>query len=219
VFVCVCGWGGHIGGMDNNSPFVFCVDLDGVVGKYHEAFRGYVARYKNLDPAQLPEATNWDFALSGWPISGRDEYLELHARAVEEGMFASMEPIENVSEVLWRLSDDDIWIRVVTHRLLIKGSHAQVVSDTVGWLQQDVGGRPMVPYRDLCFVAEKPDVGGHLYVDDAPHNITNLRASGINAVVFDQPYNQHLDGDRVTNWLSLEQYVRSAAQKHYEQQS
>ena len=38
------------------------------------------------------------------------------------------------------------------------------------WLDQ-VG----IPYRDLCFLGRKPEVEADAYVDDAPHNVAELR--------------------------------------------
>ena len=113
-----------------------------------------------------------------------------------------MPPIEGVTDALWRLSDAGIHIRVITHRLYVNWGHASAVADTVGWLDKH-----RIPYRDICFLGNKPDVGADVYIDDGPHNIIQLRAAGFNAIVFDQPYNQDLDGPRVKDWAELEEMV------------
>ena len=46
------------------------------------------------------------------------------------------------------------------------------------------------------------------FVDDAPHQIEDLRAAGHTAIVFDQPYNRHLPDPRATNWFEVEELVR-----------
>jgi len=74
--------------------------------------------------------------------------------------------------------------------------------DTVEWLD-----RARIPYRDLCFVGAKRDVGADAYIDDGPHNIENLRAAGRTAIVFEQPYNRHLGGLRAKNWNQVEEIV------------
>lgn len=117
-----------------------------------------------------------------------------------------MDPIEGVADALWRLSDAGIWIRVITHRLYVNWGHADAVADTVSWLDNQ-----RIPYRDLCFLGNKPDVGADVYIDDAPHNIVNLRGAGFEAIVFDQPYNRELVGPRARSWPEVEELVMEMA--------
>lgn len=42
--------------------------------------------------------------------------------------------------------------------------HAAAVQQTIEWL--DHHG---IPYKDLCFMREKDQVGADIYIDDAPH--------------------------------------------------
>jgi 5'(3')-deoxyribonucleotidase len=78
------------------------------------------------------------------------------------------------------------------------------VADTVEWLDHH-----SIPYRDLCFLGEKPQVDAHAYVDDAPHNIEALRSSGAEAVVFSQRYNSEVAGPRAAGWSEVEDWVLS----------
>jgi 5'(3')-deoxyribonucleotidase len=191
--------------------FLLCVDLDGVVGDYETAFRQFVAKDKGVDPSTLGVLDKWDFD-GVWGIKDREEYLDLHARAVTDGrIFATMPAVEHASDVLWDLNDSlDVHIRIVTHRLVVKGGHDCAVADTVTWLQQPrEDGRPLVPYRDICFIAHKADVGGDMYIDDAPHNVESLRAAGFDTVVMDMPYNKHVVGPRAYTWHDMANFVRA----------
>lgn len=181
--------------------FVFCVDLDGVVGDYSAVFKKFVAGETGRNPDDLEEQHTWEFA-GIWGIRDRQHYSELHTKAVRKGMFADMPLLVGASDALWRLSDEhDVHIRIVTHRLAIAGGHDVVVADTAAWLQRKrPDGRPLVPYRDICFIADKTVVGGDLFIDDAPHNITALQKRGFPTIIMDQPYNRHLDGRRARNW-------------------
>ena len=67
--------------------------------------------------------------------------------------------------------------------------------------------RARIPYRDLCFLGAKSDVGADAYIDDGAHNIESLRAAGRTAIVFDQPYNRDLGGLRANNWNEVEEIV------------
>ncbi|MBM3662105.1 MAG: hypothetical protein FJW94_04315 [Actinobacteria bacterium] len=182
------------------SPFVLGVDLDGVCADYTAAFRAAVARHREVDPSSLTDDVTWDFA--EWGLD-RTSFLEHHRRAVvEDHLFATMPPIDGVSDTLWRLSDAGVWIRIITHRLVSNWNHATAVADTVGWLDTN-----RVPYRDICFLGAKPQVGADLYVEDAPHNVEALRASAARVLVFDQPYNRSLGGLRARTWAEVEDVV------------
>lgn len=195
----------------SDKQFVLCVDLDGVVGDYEAALARVVAGVKGLDAASIGPQTAWDFAeCPNWPISTSEEFLDMHKLGVSKwSMFLTMPEIEGASDVLWALNDEfDVHIRVVTHRLVHNWAHDLVVADTVRWLQiPRSDGRPRVPYRDVCFIGRKADVGGDLYIDDAPHNIANLRAAGMNAMVMSTGYNQDVDGLRANSWNDVYDYV------------
>jgi 5'-nucleotidase len=181
--------------------FILGVDLDGVCGDYVASLRTVVAAERDVDPATLTSDVTWDFA--SWGLD-REGFLEMHRKAVDGGMFATMPMIAGASEALWRLSNAEVWIRIITHRLIMNGVHHTVTTDTVLWLE-----RNGIPYRDLCFIGAKSDVGAHCYIDDAPHNIEALRQAGNTVIIFDQPYNRHLPGLRAASWEEAEQLVYS----------
>jgi 5'-nucleotidase len=190
------------------KSFIFGVDLDSVCADYVFAFRRIVAEVKGINPDTLTLDPSWNF--SEWGISGRDEFLELHDMAVtKRRIFATMPAIDGCAEVLWKLSDNSIWIRIITHRLQVKGDHAIAVSDTVTWLDAH-----NVPYRDICFLGAKPQVEADLYVDDGADNISSLRAAGNQVIAFDRVYNRHLDGLRVERWDQVYDIVMAAADRH-----
>ena len=198
-----------MGVMSNENVFVLCVDLDGVVADYETAFRKIVALELGLDEEEMGPQLQWDFSGSKWGIKDRDHYLALHTKAVSEHrMFENMPAIEGASDALWRLSDAGVWVRIVTHRLVVKNTYQNAVADTVSWLEKPrPDGRPLVPYRDICFIGAKRDVGGDAYIDDAPHNVVALREAGYDVIVMDAGYNRDLDGPRARNWDDVERIV------------
>jgi 5'(3')-deoxyribonucleotidase len=185
------------------DEFIFGVDLDGVCGDHTAAFRAVVAAEKGVDPATLPDQTTWNF--HEWGLDDH-EFERLHRRAVlEHRMFRTMPAIDGCADSLWRLSDAGVWIRLITHRLYANWGHAVAVGDTVSWLDEHG-----IPYRDLCFLGQKPQVEAHAYLDDAPHNVTALRSRGTPVIVFDQPYNRSLEGPRARSWPEVEALVAAA---------
>ena len=182
------------------KPFVFGVDLDGVVADYTAGFREVVAAELGRDPSTLPLERSWDF--DEWGISAA-EFERLHQFGVTEvRMLADLPVITGAADALWRLSDAGVWIRVVTHRLYANWGHAAAIADTVSWLDAN-----HIPYRDICFLGAKPEVEADCYIDDAPHNITALRADGNQVIVFDQPYNRDFAAPRAESWEEVETIV------------
>jgi 5'-nucleotidase len=189
--------------MTSTDSIVLGVDLDGVCADYEGAFRASVARQRSRDVDSLPAQTVMD-AYSQWGLDF-DEFEEAHRRAVlEDRMFRHMQPLPGVSEALWELSDLGVWIRIITHRLIFNWAHETSAADTAAWLDQH-----KIPYRDLCFIGDKPNVGADIYVDDSPGNIISLREAGKTAIVFDQPYNRDLPAPRATSWDDVVATVRS----------
>jgi 5'(3')-deoxyribonucleotidase len=183
-----------------SRPFVFGVDLDGVVADYTAGFRAVVAEDLGVEPSTLTDERSWDF--HEW---GLDEaaFNRLHRHAVSERrMLATLPAFDGAADALWRLSDAGIWIRIVTHRLYVNWGHAAAINDTVTWLDSN-----RIPYRDICFLGAKPEVEADCYIDDAPHNVEQLRAHGNDVIVFDQPYNREFDGLRARDWREVESIV------------
>ncbi len=183
------------------TAFILGVDLDGVCADYTAAFARVVAQEKGCDIADLPTGRSWDF--HEWGLDEIGGFDHLHRLAVlEHRMFADMPMLDGCAAALWRLSDAGVWIRIITHRLVVHWGHQVAVTDTVSWL--DTNG---IPYRDLCFLGRKPEVEADLYVDDAPHNVTALRARGNDVIVFDASYNAEVEGPRARSWPEVEEAV------------
>ncbi len=194
--------------MARDVQFILGVDLDGVVANHTVRFREIMAELRGVDPETMPLERSWDFHEWGF---GPDEYAHFHRIAVmEHDMFRTMPVIDGAADTLWRLSDAGIWIRIITHRLYVHWGHAKAIADTAAWL--DIN---RIPYRDLCFLGAKPQVEADAYIDDAEHNIEQLRAAGNTVIAFEQPYNRHLsDGLRARTWAEVEEIVaRLAAER------
>lgn len=178
---------------------VLGVDVDNVLADYTGGLRRIVAEERGVIPETLPEITQWS-AYEEWGYDD-ESFNELHRRAVvEHRMFRHLDVMPGAAEALRRLSESGVRIRIVTHRLYLSGMHAIAAQDTVQWLDDND-----IPYWDLCMVARKADVGCDLMIDDAPHNISALRDIGRQVLVYDWPYNRHLDGPRATSWEHIEQ--------------
>jgi 5'(3')-deoxyribonucleotidase len=145
-----------------------------------------------------PEVT---YGLSEWGIK-REQYPDMHRFAVtQRDLFRKMQVIEGAAPALRRLSDADIHIRIITHRLFIAHFHREAVQQTVDWLDNYA-----IPYRDLCFTGEKVAVGADLYIEDTPVNVEALRAAAP-TIVFTNSTNRDIAGPRANDWLQAEELV------------
>ena len=186
-----------------NRQFILGVDLDGVCGDYIAALKKFVADDRGIDPDELTDEVSWN--CPEWGLT-QEEYKDYHTRALkEQRLFLNMPMLPGASQALWELSDAGVWIRIITHRLFTSGSHAIAASDTVQWLDN-----VDIPYRDICFIGGKQDVGANLYIDDNPDIVAALRANDLSVVVFDQPYNRDLPGPRAATWEEAKQLVLDA---------
>ena len=191
----------------DESSFIFGVDLDGVVGDFYGAMRRIAAEWLNKPIDSLTKDVT--FGLDEWGIAEYGGYDRLHRFAVtQRNLFRDMEPIKDAPSILRKLSIRGIRIRIITHRLFLKYSHKTSIIQTVEWLDSwDI------PYWDICFMNDKVAVGAHVYIDDSPFNINQLRDQGCNTIVFSNSTNKNLGGPRADNWIEAEKLVMEAREE------
>jgi 5'(3')-deoxyribonucleotidase len=193
--------------MADENSFIIGVDLDGVVGDFYGAMRNIAAEWLDKPVESLTE--NVSFGLDEWGIADYGGYDRLHRFAVtQRNLFLDMKPIQDAPAVLRKLSARGIRIRIITHRLFLKYSHRTSITQTVDWLD-----KYDIPYWDICFVADKVAVGAHVYIDDAPSNINQLREQGCRTIVFSNSTNRGLPGPRADNWQEVERLVMEAREE------
>ena len=125
---------------------------------------------------------------------------------MERDLFKILQPVPGAPKALRALSDKDIRIRIITHRLYIKYTHKVSIQQTVEWLD-----RYGIPYWDICFMKDKAAVGADLYIEDSPDNVRALLAENLDVVVFTNPTNKDikppLRADRANTWSEAEKLV------------
>ncbi|MEU8919044.1 5' nucleotidase, NT5C type [Streptomyces nigrescens] len=188
--------------MPESAEFVFGVDLDGVVADFYSHARCLAAEWFEVPEASLTPAVKKDLAAWGFPDA--ISYQRLHRWAVtQRNLFRDMPPIWGARSALRRLSDDKVRIRIITHRLYIDRFHQAAVRQTIDWL--DHHG---IPYRDLCFMADKRAVEADLYIEDTPENIKKLQKAGKEVLIYTNTTNMEIKGERVDDWKAAEDHVR-----------
>ena len=178
----------------DKGEVVIGVDLDGVCADFYARMREIAAEWLEVGIETL--TTDVSYGLDEWGIRDDDHYRQLHRFAVtQRDLFETCAPIRGAATTLRRLSDEGYRIRIITHRLFINFFHEASVRQTIRWL--DKHG---VPYRDLCFMGEKDQVGADVYIDDSPDNIEGLRAAGHFCVCFANSANKGIEAPRARTW-------------------
>jgi len=191
----------------DDSSFIFGVDLDGVVGDFYGEIRKIAAEWLNKPIDSL--TTEVSYGLKEWGLDELGGYDRLHRFAVtQRNIFGHMEPIRHAPAVLRKLSSKGIRIRIITHRLFLKYSHAATIKQTIDWLDNYD-----IPYWDICFMNDKGAVGAHVYIDDTPENVISLRKQDCKTIVFSNSTNRGLPGPRAENWLDVEKLVMEACEE------
>lgn len=200
----------------SRTPFVLGVDLDNTLGDYQSALWRWLCAHRKAPrsvPPQLDDYESW----APWGLT-TDEFIEVHTAAVNDGLYRDLRAYDHAVDALRSLNSDGVRIRVVTARFVAPGQHRQVAADTVAWLDgpaNDAGSGEVparrVPYDELMFTSAKHHVSCDAFVEDAPSHVLALRAAAPDrpVLVYDQPYNRHLDGPRATSWVGVEEWVRA----------
>lgn len=186
----------------DKGEIVLGVDLDGVCADFYARMREIAAEWLEVGLETL--ITDVSYGLGEWGIRDEDHYRQLHRFAVtQRDLFETCAPIKGAATTLRRLSDEGYRIRIITHRLFINFFHEASVRQTIRWL--DKHG---VPYRDLCFMGEKDQVGADVYIDDSPGNIEGLRAAGHYAICFANSANKGIEAPRATSWDEVYRLIK-----------
>ena len=185
-----------------NRRFVFGVDLDGVCANFYAGLKPIAAEWLGVNVADLPDEVS--FGLPEWGVDkAPGGYQALHRFAVtQRDLFLTLPPMPGAPQALRKLSDADVRIRIITHRLLIKYFHMVAAHQTIEWLDKHD-----IPYWDLCFMQEKAAVGADLYIEDSPENIALLRNDGHTTIVFTTSTNRHLGAPRADKWEEVLEMV------------
>lgn len=187
--------------------FILGVDLDNVTANYTAGIAQFMREEYGWREEDTPPPTDYDFIKAkGWPFADRADFLQKHQEFVDRGGLLGLKVMEGASETLHALVAEGVKIRVITHRLLRNGTYTQVMSDTGRWLDAH-----RIPFHEICFTGLKASINVDLLIDDAPENISAVRAAGMPVAVFDQPYNRHFDGLRVFNWEGIGNLVSRMA--------
>lgn len=157
------------------------VDIDGVLADLTPALRQLLGRESDDSP------NSYSLSASGW-VRDRVEEAELIREVGRQGLFATLPLIDGAIEGLARL-------REIAPVKLVTARHAEVEDQTRAWMREnDI---------DLPLVLQQRKIGWPILIDDSPDQVSRTWATGGFGVLFDQPWNRHVDGPRLPGWGAL----------------
>ena len=171
------------------------LDLDGVVYDFVDSVARYAAETHNIPRETMPPAEIWDFFSHQWGWS-LDQFLTTFSEGVLAGeIFAKGAPLPGAVEGWAAVRDAADFVHVVTDRSP-KGAAPAAAKATVAWLQTNG-----LTYDLITITADKVDAiranapeGAEIScIDDRDKNFYAYEEAGFNSVIFDQPWNAHVD--------------------------
>lgn len=138
------------------------------------------------------------YRLYGWGIEERDRVLNQHAVDIHW----HSTPYPHALEVLGQLYQN--------HKISFITARPMFCKDiTIQWLNQHHIG-----YHDLIFTEDKlakcQELNVDLLIDDAPHYAEEFVLCNKPYVLYDQPYNRHVEHElilRARSWMEVQQHV------------
>jgi 5'(3')-deoxyribonucleotidase len=178
------------------------VDMDGVLYEFERTMR-YLLReergYHNLTkPSEF-----WDDIVGGIdPIDAKWLWTE----GVRLGLFRHGHVVKHAIRAIRALAAQGHQLRIVTHR------PAQAAKDTIAWVDFHFGGEDPYPFWGAPLMLHggesKTIVDAELLIDDKPENVEEWVATGREALLFDQPWNQDCKaGTRVKGWYDVMRHL------------
>lgn len=178
------------------------IDLDGVVYDFVASFRRYLTDVVGW-VGPLPEPTTWN-VWEDWGMS-MEQWARWFAAGVEAGhIFRDGEPIEGAAQVIRAAKDHGHDVFIVTHR----EQHPKAISSTHEWLAEH-----QIPYDVIAFARDKTVIPVDVFIEDNVDNAWALEASGVHALLFDQPWNRRWKGlpvrdlTRAHDWNEIRIYM------------
>jgi hypothetical protein len=116
-----------------NRRFVLGVDLDGVCADFYEGLRVIAAEWLGVPVETLTRDVT--YGLPQWNLDRCGDYEDLHRFAEERDLFRNLMPIHGAAAALRRIAhQQQVRIRIITHRLFISHFHHTAINQTVEWL-------------------------------------------------------------------------------------
>ncbi len=171
------------------------VDQDGVLADFEQGFHAtWRARGHEYPALPLNERRTF-YVRDDYPAHLRHEVEAIYTAP---GFFLGLPPIEGAVEALSDLLGSGHDVRICTSPL---NDYRFCLPEKFEWIERHLGTDFVAR---MIVTKDKTLIQGNILIDDNP-KVTGLRTAPWKHVIFDQPYNRHADGLRMTwkNWREI----------------
>lgn len=172
------------------------IDQDGVLADFDTAFHSAWVALRHPHPALAPAARRSFYVRDDYPAHLRETVEHIYT---SPGFIRDLPPIPGAIDAVKELLELSHDVRICTSPL---NQYRHCVPEKYEWVERYFGSE-FVNSR-MIVTKDKTLVHGDLLVDDKPE-VTGARQPEWLHVVYDQPYNRHVRGARMTwaNWRDV----------------
>lgn len=186
------------------------LDVDNVLYPWATVFTRWVERRKGLAPGTLDDIPqSWSWYKHQWGME-QSEMMDHFGAGVQAGViFRHGDPLPGSLSCARRLWDAGHRLHYVTDRELPGFPASEAKRVTEDWL-----GQHGFPVSSVTVTSDKASVKTDVFLDDGPHNIEALVATGhLYPVLWDLPHNRDLFPSpwRARSWAGFERMVHTIA--------
>ena len=169
------------------------IDQDGVLADFERGFHA-VWKATGHEPLPLHERQTF-YVRDDYPVHLRQE---VEAVYLSPGFFRELPPIEGAIDALSELLESGHNVRICTSPL---NKYRHCLPEKYEWIEQHLGSDFV---SRIIVTKDKTLIHGDVLIDDNP-KVSGLRMAPWKHIIFDQPYNRHVDGPRMTwkNWRDI----------------
>jgi len=171
---------------------IILVDMDGVLADFEG---GFLARWRERHPNSffVPIAERRSFYI-------RDDYpTELHASVAAiyhtEGFFEQLPPVAGALEGIRQMHGAGYDLRICTAPIT---SYRYCVPEKYAWVEKNLGADFI---KRIIITKDKTAIRGDILIDDRP-DIEGAYIPQWRHLLFDAPYNRHVQGQPRIDWSS-----------------
>lgn len=178
------------------------IDLDGVVADFNT---GWIRQYNQEFSASLEfdAVQSWDAIPSLTHFRHMGEFWEWARDHGGHSLFRHLETYPGAVDTLWDLDRSGHAIVILTTK------PDWAIHDTLAWLADH-----RIPTREIHILEQKWTVDCDIYLEDAPHNLAELRDRRPDRLVvrYVRPWNEPIPGvAEVASWETFAKLVDSVA--------
>jgi len=179
------------------------IDQDNVLADFERGFRDAWQAGGHPHPAVAPEERRSFYLRDDYP-----EHLRKEVEAVytAPGFFRDLPAMAGAVEALTALLESGHDVRICTSPL---NDYRSCLSEKYEWVERHFG---MELVARVIMTKDKTLVHGDILIDDKPE-VKGVRKPDWQQIIFDQPYNRHVSGVRMTwaTWRSIPPFLSGTA--------